>query len=98
MSPGGFRAESRTVLGKAQVLRVEASQAFYCPGFIQPNKQTNNAERASCPGDFRAESKTVLGKAQVPRVEASLGFYCSGFIQPNKQTNKDDLQSVDHYQ
>ena len=27
------------VLGKAQAPRVEASQGFYCPGFIQPNKQ-----------------------------------------------------------
>ena len=40
VSPGGFRAESRTVLGKAQALRVEASQGFYYSGFIQPNKQT----------------------------------------------------------
>ena len=40
-SPGGFRAESKTVLGKAQAPRVEASQRFYCPGFIQSNKQTN---------------------------------------------------------
>jgi len=28
-------------LGKAQAPRVEASQGFYCPGFIQPNKPTN---------------------------------------------------------
>jgi len=45
-SPGGFRAESKTVWGKAQAPRltdeVEASQGFYCPGFIQPNKQTKN--------------------------------------------------------
>ena len=40
-SPGGFRAESKTVLGEAQAPRVEASQGFDCPGFIQPNKQTN---------------------------------------------------------
>jgi len=39
-SPGGFRAESKTVLGKAQPTRVEASQGFYCPGFIQQLKQT----------------------------------------------------------
>ena len=38
---GRFCAESKTVLGKAQAPRVEASQGFYCPGFIQPNKQTN---------------------------------------------------------
>ena len=41
VSPDSFRAESKTVLGKAQASRVEASQEFYCPGFIQPNKQTN---------------------------------------------------------
>ena len=40
-SPGSFRAESKTVLGKAQASRVEASQGFYWSGFIQPNKQTN---------------------------------------------------------
>ena len=34
VSPGGFRAEFRTVLGKAQTSRVEASQGVYCPGFI----------------------------------------------------------------
>ena len=41
MSLGGFRAKSRTVLGKAQTPRVEASQGFYYSGFIQPNKQTD---------------------------------------------------------
>jgi hypothetical protein len=40
-SPGGFHAESRTILGKAQAPQVETSQGFYCSGFIQPNKQTN---------------------------------------------------------
>ena len=34
VSPGGFRAESRTVLGKAQAPRVEASQGVYYSGFI----------------------------------------------------------------
>ena len=41
VSPGGFRAESRAVLGKSQAPRVEASQGFYYSGFIQPNKETN---------------------------------------------------------
>ena len=72
VSPGGFRAESKTVLGKAQAPRVEACQGFYCLGFIQPKKQTNK----------------VLGKAQNPRVEAFQGFEYPGFIQPNKQTKK----------
>ena len=40
-SPGIFRAESKTVLGKAQSPQMEASQGLYCSGFIQPNKQTN---------------------------------------------------------
>jgi len=40
-SPGGFRAESKTVLGEYRAPGVEASQGFDCPGFIQPNKQTN---------------------------------------------------------
>ena len=40
-SPGGFRAESKTVLGKVQSPRVKASQGFYCSGFIRPNNQTN---------------------------------------------------------
>ena len=38
VSLGGFRAESRTVLGR-QVPRVDASQGFYCSCLIQPNKQ-----------------------------------------------------------
>ena len=39
-SLGGFRADSKTVLGKAQSPRVKASQGFYCSGFInQTNKQ-----------------------------------------------------------
>ena len=33
-SPGGFRADGRTVLGEAQYPRVKASQGFYCSGFI----------------------------------------------------------------
>ena len=49
VSPGGFRSESKTVLGKVLKARPswvklrhqEASQGFYCPRFIQPNKQTN---------------------------------------------------------
>ena len=41
VSPGGFRAECRTVLGKTQAPRMEASQGNYYPGFIQPNKQKN---------------------------------------------------------
>ena len=45
-SLGGFRAEGRTVLGKAQASRVEASQGFYCLGFIQPIKQTNMSRRS----------------------------------------------------
>ena len=55
-SPGGFRAESKTILGKAQYPRVKASQGFCCPGFIQPNKQTNKLS----PDGFRAESRAVL--------------------------------------
>ena len=43
---GRFRAESKTVLSKAQSARVEASWGFYCPGFIQPNKQTNKLAEA----------------------------------------------------
>ena len=39
VSPCGFRAESRTVVGN-QAPRVEASLGFYYSGFIQPNKQT----------------------------------------------------------
>ena len=36
------RAESKTVLGKAQYPRVKASQGVYYSGFInQTNKQTN---------------------------------------------------------
>ena len=47
-SPGGFRAESKTVLGKAKAPqvtdRVEASQGFYRSGFKnQTNKQTMKA-------------------------------------------------------
>ena len=42
MSPGGFRAKSRAVLGIAQAPRVKASQGFYCSGFIQPTKQTKD--------------------------------------------------------
>ena len=56
VSQGGFRAESRTVLGKAQAPRVEVSQrfywsgfiqqGFYCSGFINPtNKQTNQTNK-----------------------------------------------------
>ena len=41
VSLGGFRAESRTVLGKAQAPRVEASQGFTIRVlFNQTNKQT----------------------------------------------------------
>jgi len=48
-SPGGFRSESKTVLGKVLKARPswvklrhqEASQGFNCPRFIQPNKQAN---------------------------------------------------------
>ena len=36
-----LRAESKTVLGEDRAPRVEASQGFDSPGFIQPNKQTN---------------------------------------------------------
>ena len=36
VSPDGFCAESRTVLGNAQAPRVETSQGFYYSGFIQP--------------------------------------------------------------
>ena len=46
VSLGGFRAENRTVLGKAQAPRVEASQGFYSSGFIQTNKQTNKTSKA----------------------------------------------------
>ena len=35
VSPGGLCAECRTVLGKAQAPRVEASLGVYCPDFIQ---------------------------------------------------------------
>ena len=40
VSPGGFRAESRTFLG-SQAPRVEAFQGFYYSDFIQPKNQTN---------------------------------------------------------
>ena len=45
---GRFRAESKTVLGKAQSPRVKTSQGFYCSGLIQPNKQTNKQTNISC--------------------------------------------------
>jgi len=60
-SPGGFRAESKTVLGKAQSPRVEASQGFYCSGFIQPNKQTNKHGRQQ---PFRSHQNKCVTIAQ----------------------------------
>jgi len=48
VSPGGFRAECRTVLGKTQAPRVEASQGNYYPGFIQPNKQKKKQKLTGC--------------------------------------------------
>ena len=48
-SPGGFRAESKTVLDEYRAPGVEASQGFDCPGFYltkQTNKQTNNLENS----------------------------------------------------
>ena len=47
-SPGGFRAEGRTVLDEAQYPRVKASRGFYCSGFIHPtNKQTNKVDMST---------------------------------------------------
>ena len=40
------KAKGRTVLGEAQDPRVEASQGFYCSGFInKTNKQTNKTNK-----------------------------------------------------
>ena len=78
-SPGGFRAESKTVLGKAQVLAdsvCDHSQGLLLPSrhrersidfrvLPQTNKQTVMHVVLECsPGGFRAESKTILGKTQ----------------------------------
>ena len=69
-SPGGFCAESKTVLGKAQYPRVKTSQGFYCSGFINPtNKQTSRAWLSS-----------------ISTSENVSGVLLLGFYSPNKQT------------
>ena len=56
VSPGGFRAESRTVVG-SQAPRVEASQGFYYSSFIQPNKKSHRGQDCQEVKNKTAESK-----------------------------------------
>ena len=75
-SPGGFRAESKTVLGEDRAPRVEASQGFDCPGFIQPNKQTNKQTNKKS-GEFSDELDLKLG----PQMHVSAKSQSEGTIQ-----------------
>ena len=66
VSPGCFRAESRTVLS-SQAPRVEASLGVYYSGFIQTNKQKNKQrneeeEDAVCGGCSNARSAKMHGR------------------------------------
>jgi len=45
-------AESKTVVGTAQAPRVGACQGFYCPGCIQPTKQTKKKSFSAVRGAY----------------------------------------------
>ena len=47
VSPGGFRAEGRAVLSKAQAPRVEASQGFHLESRLFPRHEFNNTRHES---------------------------------------------------
>ena len=63
VSPGGFCAECRTVLGKAQAQRVEVSQGVYCPGFIQPKKETNGEREKEEPPALHEQPTLLANEA-----------------------------------
>ena len=73
---------NKAKLGKAQVTRVEVSQGFYCPGCIQPNKQTNKQEQTNKHKLRQLEWKCLRGFTV--RVL---------FNQTNKQTNSPNNQT-----
>ena len=74
-SPGDFRAESKTVLGKAQSPRVKASQGFYCSGCAKGKTTTTTGP-----------SWVKLNIHEWKRLR---GFTAGVlFTQTNKQTNK----------